>query len=195
MARPKKSDRDAAATVKMEKAFWSLLEKERYADITVLRISQESGVNRNSFYYHYKDIDDLALIAFRKNIENETSGQLIPALLSAFDNENGKFAVAFDPSVLPYSKRVMLCAGSDSAYLRRLVRDILKEAWFDALSIREELLSTDEKLQVHFIFAGLVEMLGSQDISRSYENSLPDRHRKSDSLGNEKDCVIAGKAT
>ena len=64
MARPKKSDKEEMATAKIEKAFWRLLETERYSDITVLRVSQESGVNRNSFYYHYRDIDDLAYTAF-----------------------------------------------------------------------------------------------------------------------------------
>ena len=50
----------------------------------------------------------------------------------------------------------MLCARSDSAYLKKLVGDMLKQVWFDALSIREELLSEIERLEAEFIFAGLV---------------------------------------
>ena len=78
MARPRKSDRDEMATVKIENAYWSLLETERYSDITVLRVSQEAGINRNSFYYHYKDINDLAYQAFMRNADNEVSRALIP---------------------------------------------------------------------------------------------------------------------
>ena len=77
MSRPPKTERDKMATVKIEKAFWSLLETEKYTDITVLRISQEAGINRNSFYYHYKDIDDLAYIAFMNNADNEISKTFI----------------------------------------------------------------------------------------------------------------------
>ena len=51
MARPKKTNYSDFATVKIENAFWRLLEEEAFSDITVLRISQESGVNRNSFYH------------------------------------------------------------------------------------------------------------------------------------------------
>ena len=162
MARPKKADHDEMATVKIENAFWSLLETERYSDITVLRVSQEAGINRNSFYYHYSDIDDLAQKAFMSNANNEVSRTLISALLSAF--QEGHSALVFDMSILQYTKRIMLCAGSDSPYLSRLVNDLLKTVWFESMSIKEETLSADEKIQVSFIFAGLVAVLGSQEI-------------------------------
>ena len=167
MARPKKSNKEEMATVKIENAFWRLMETERYADITVRRITQESGVNRNSFYYHYRDIDDLAYTAFRKNVENETSEKLIHALLASFQDEGDASIIALDPAILLHSKRVMLCAASDSTYLLRMVGNLLKEIWFNAFSIKEELLSTDEKLQVNFIFSGLVATLGSQEIRES----------------------------
>ena len=48
-----------------------------------------------------------------------------------------------------------------------MVGNLLKEIWFNAFSIKEELLSTDEKLQVNFIFSGLVATLGSQEIRES----------------------------
>lgn len=165
MPRPRKSERDEMATVKIENAFWSLLETERYSDITVLRISQEAGTNRNSFYYHYKDIDDLAYQAFMNNASNEVSKTLVSALLSAF--REGQSAPVFDMSVLPHSKRIMLCARSDSPYLNQLVNDLLKTIWFDSMSIKLELLSADEKLQVCFISAGLVAVLGSQEIKNN----------------------------
>lgn len=165
MPRPKKTNRDEMATVKIENAFWSLLETERYSDITVLRVSQEAGINRNSFYYHYKGIDDLAYKAFMNNADNEVSKTLVSALLSAF--QEGHSAPFFDMSVLPYSKRVMLCARSDSPYLNQLVNNLLKTVWFDSFKIKEELLSEDEKVQSRFISAGLVAVLGSQEIKNN----------------------------
>lgn len=162
MARPRKSDRDEMATVKIENAFWSLLETERYSDITVLRVSQEAGINRNSFYYHYKDIDDLAYKAFVRNADNEVSRTLISALLSAFQENHS--TLVFDMSILPHTKRIMLCAGSDSPYLNRLVNDLLKSIWFDSMGIREESLSTEERMQIRFISAGMVAVLGSPEM-------------------------------
>lgn len=46
-------------------AFFGLLEKKPYSKITVSDITTEAGVNRMTFYYHFKDVDDLVL----KNIE------------------------------------------------------------------------------------------------------------------------------
>ena len=167
MARPKKSHQEEKATVKMESAFWSLLKTKGYGYITVSGIVRESRVNRNSFYYHYRDIDDLAYIAFKNTMESEAAGKLISALLAAFQSKAGESFVSFDQSVLSCSERVILCAGSGSEYLTRLVTNFLKKVWFDAFSIHEERLSAEEKLQVNFIFAGLVAILGSQEIKES----------------------------
>ena len=42
-----------------------LLEQRNYKEITVLDIVAESGVNRNTFYYHFRDmsalVEELAL--------------------------------------------------------------------------------------------------------------------------------------
>ncbi len=167
MARPRKSEHSKLATVKIENAFWKLLETEKYSDITVLRISQESGVNRNSFYYHYKDMDDLAYQAFKNNAQNEASRMLISKLLSLLQAEDGKSEPSPDISILPHSKRIMLCARSDSPHLNQLVSEFLKEIWLDSFSIKEELLTLEEKLQINFIFAGVIATLGSQEIKDS----------------------------
>ena len=45
-----------------------------------------------------------------------------------------------------------------------MVRDLLKEIWLKELSISEELLSKEEQLQIRFIFAGLVSVLGSPEV-------------------------------
>ena len=167
MARPKKANREDMATVKIENAFWKLLETEQYAAITVLRICQESNINRNSFYYHYKDIDDLAYTAFKNNADANVSGALLSTLLSSFQDNPRQTVTDFDPMILPRSKRIMLCASSDSVFLNRLVRDLLKQNWFEALAIDESLLTVIDALQIDFIFSGLTTVLGSPEIKAS----------------------------
>ena len=167
MARPKKSDRDAMATVRIEDAFWKLLGEMSYSDITVLRISQESGTNRNSLYYHYKSIDDLARSAFMNNVDTEVSGVLFSALLSGEDADNNGTAPVFGTELLIHARRIMLCAGSDSSFLNRLVKDLLIRVWFDALEIDASALSSEEHLQVDFIFSGLVSVLGRPEVKDS----------------------------
>lgn len=59
MARPRK-DSNIIATEKIEKALWELLEIEDYSNITVQKLADKAGVNRNAVYYHYENIDDVA---------------------------------------------------------------------------------------------------------------------------------------
>ncbi len=40
--------------------FWQILEEKPYSKITVQNIVERCQVNRNTFYYHFKDIPDLA---------------------------------------------------------------------------------------------------------------------------------------
>ena len=164
MARPKKGNSSEFATIKIENAFWRLLEEEAFSDITVLRISQESGVNRNSFYYHYEDMNDLARKAFKNNAEAEVSKALFGVLFMSLQGEITDLAKEIDPKLILHARKIMLCAGSDSVFLNQMVHNLLKEIWLDELSICEDLLSPEEQLQIHFIFAGLVSVLGSPEV-------------------------------
>ena len=168
MARPRKSSNDFA-TIKIENAFWRLLEEETFSDITVSRIVQESGVNRNSFYYHYEDMNDLAYKAFKSNAGPEVSKALFGVLFMSQQGEQTNLAKAIDPMLIAHVRKIMLYAGSDSAFLNRMVRDLLKEIWLDELSINEDLLSTQEQLQIRFVFAGLVSVLGSREVKETPE--------------------------
>ena len=43
----------------IKSTFLRLLEERRLSDITVKNIVEECGINRNSFYYHYRDLPSL----------------------------------------------------------------------------------------------------------------------------------------
>ena len=58
MARPRKSERDAAG-IRLANAFWTLLEHHRLANITVGMVAEQAELNRGTFYYHFKSMDDL----------------------------------------------------------------------------------------------------------------------------------------
>lgn len=128
------------------------------------RISQESGTNRNSFYYHYVDIEDLARTAFRNNAEGARG--LMAWLLSAFQTGSGSTPMP-DASIVIHAGRVMLCARSASPFLRGMVKDLLCETWFDAFGIDASRLTPEELVQVEFILAGLVAVLGGSEIEKS----------------------------
>src|SRR5690606_40839879 len=59
MGRPR-NDGGPTAPQRLEAAFFDLLSATPYQDVTISALVREAGVNRNSFYYHYTDLDDLA---------------------------------------------------------------------------------------------------------------------------------------
>ena len=55
------------------KTFFSLLEQKPLSKITVKNIVESCGINRNTFYYYYKDIYDLVDDIFNIETEKVTS--------------------------------------------------------------------------------------------------------------------------
>lgn len=160
MARPKKSELDAAAINKIENAFWTLLEKTSYSEITVSMICLEAEVNRNSFYYHYENIDDLAQKAFKGTVNQD----LVKEFLGSITTLSKDTSIASKLQDLPQFYHVLLCAGCDSPFINKLTRELFKEVWFSSLSIDENKLSPKEQLEIEFLFSGLIAVLGSDNI-------------------------------
>lgn len=61
MPRPRKDSEILSATERLENAFWELLADHEYRKITVTEVVREAHVNRNSFYYHYASLPELAI--------------------------------------------------------------------------------------------------------------------------------------
>ncbi|NEG90296.1 TetR/AcrR family transcriptional regulator [Bifidobacterium aerophilum] len=60
MPRPRRDSEILPAKERMENAFWDLLAEREYHKITVTDIVHEANVNRNSFYYHFSGLSELA---------------------------------------------------------------------------------------------------------------------------------------
>ena len=54
---------------RLSDAFWSLLERKPYAQISVADVLAESKVSRGDFYYHYGNLADLARSAVEEEVE------------------------------------------------------------------------------------------------------------------------------
>ena len=70
MPRPRHDSELLPAKERMRNAFWALLEDREYRKITVTDIVHEAQVNRNSFYYHYGSLSELADDAILQEVEN-----------------------------------------------------------------------------------------------------------------------------
>ena len=68
MPRPRLDCDTPSAIQRMINAFWHLLSERRYRNITVTDIVRRANVNRNSFYYHFNKLDELAYRAIHDEV-------------------------------------------------------------------------------------------------------------------------------
>ena len=70
MPRPRRDSEILPAKDRLENAFWELLSEREYNKITVTDIVRTADVNRNSFYYHFTGLPELADSAILHAVEN-----------------------------------------------------------------------------------------------------------------------------
>lgn len=83
-------------------AFMKLLAEKPLSQISVRMIAEECGINRNSFYYHFRDIPDLMEAIVREDTEEliaryptvDSLGECIGTLLSRLTEERRAAATA-----------------------------------------------------------------------------------------------------
>ncbi len=157
MARPKSDPNVKPARTRIIDAFWHLLNNCSYNDITIQSLSIEAGVNHNTFYYHFQDIDDLARIAFLENLDSEASRELL----------NNLFSVTPTPTAMFQSKELLLRGGrarlftrGDSTYLTDIFKSAVSSAWLEAIGTTYDSLAPEDKMDLDFIFSGLTAIIG-----------------------------------
>lgn len=156
MGRPR-SDQGPAAVTRLETAFFDELRTTPFQELTISAIVRSAGVNRNSFYYHYADLDDLAHSAVSGLLISE-----IPRLIaSGFAPESEQFDQLLIDAVEDGNlMRMLIITGPNST---SLLRDILKDAvidlWLDVFQLERSDLNVQEISTVHFVLAGGLELL------------------------------------
>jgi len=60
MARPRYGEGDARAKERLVEAFWETLEEKPYEQMRVLEVCRRAGLNKNTFYYHFEGLPQLA---------------------------------------------------------------------------------------------------------------------------------------
>ena len=157
MARPKQGD-GPTADERIERAFFEVLDQTPFDKLTVSAIVKAAGVNRNSFYYHYADLDDLAQSAVSNVLVPE-----VPRLIAnGFGLESEQVNQAFQEAVGDDRlNRVPLIMGVNSSpVLRQMLKDAFIELWFDVFGLAREDLRPEEFLTVHYVLGGMLEVIG-----------------------------------
>lgn len=160
MARPRADQQSAPE--KMQAAFWHLLERKPYAQITISDITRASGLNRSAFYYHYASIPELADDAIAALYAQSNVAAFIVHLIQ---QPNDTEAISDygkridDPVYRSCMRKIMLIAGSHgSAALVRQLKDIVIGIWLSSINVKRESLSPAQRITVEFAASGILGM-------------------------------------
>lgn len=164
MPRPKKGIEEPAVD-KARRSFWKLLEKKPYANMTVVDVLKEAGINKNAFYYHYGNLDDLANDAVRSTLKPE----LIISLIQGFMGSNRSIEVYEGSSqVKERFNRLCLAAGKHgSTLLHEALKDSIRSAWFQMLNVNRAKIGLDSALATEFALGGIISLLAYRDGHRN----------------------------
>lgn len=100
MARPKANQPGPSAQEKLAAAFWDMLEESSYASLTVSGLAKRAGVNHNTLYYYYDNIEDMANKLFKEDLLRDAM-YFIPLLLELSNpQKDGESISAIQPSEL-----------------------------------------------------------------------------------------------
>lgn len=150
MARPRYKKNEKTAAEKIEDAFWKLLETTRYSCITVAQIVKLAGLNRNSFYYHFENMDDLAHTA----VTDAVSPAAVSVMVNAMNGEED-FTITRTPQFKQSVDRFCLIAGKNSSYgLRAMLTDALEQAWCKIIHVDPAKFTKKDKVIVSYLLGG-----------------------------------------
>lgn len=173
MSRPKQCDYENSAKGKIEAAFWTVLEKEGFHSVTMLRLAQKSGLNRNTVYYHFGNVQEVSRFVFHNSFSHEASKRFIGILLSGAALTSSDFQ---DADLLSHIQKIQLFARSESPLLIGIVKETLKSAWFASVGIAEEKLTESDIMQTEFIVSGLISIIGNNRFAKDFSmlKAFPD---------------------
>jgi AcrR family transcriptional regulator len=160
MPRPRHDSEILPAKERLENAFWELLADRDYRKITVTDVVREAGVNRNSFYYHFSGLPELADSAILHEVE------AVPFTRSDLgDNPKEQWrehigVMLSNPDQRRRLDRMSLLAGPHSTLeLTESLRDFGRLQIISMLQRDPEQLDLKTDLVIDFTVGGLLQVL------------------------------------
>lgn len=172
MPRPRHDSELLPAKERMRNAFWALLEDREYRKITVTDIVHEAQVNRNSFYYHYGSLSELADDAILQEVENTSIAQLVDETtddhgIPSMDDDavrehwHKRISAAINSSEhrTRLNHMALLAGPHSSPELMDSLRDFTRMTLFTALKLDESDMTLRSDLYVDFAVGGILAIL------------------------------------
>lgn len=161
MPRPRRDSEILPAKDRLENAFWELLSEREYNKITVTDIVLTADVNRNSFYYHFSGLPELADSAILHAVE-DTPMPGVPGRDFNPDTEWRKHVTALlrDPEQRQRLDRLALLAGPHSSpELVSSLKEFGRLTMISVLGLDADNLDLKTDLMLDFTVGGMLAVL------------------------------------
>ncbi|WP_152570149.1 TetR/AcrR family transcriptional regulator [Bifidobacterium bombi] len=162
MSRPRRNSNQLPAVDRMENAFWRLLSNKRYSKITVKDIVDMACINRNSFYYHYERLSDLAQGAIEDAVTS--LNKALPELVE--DPAESWRRIVIQLLGLPknsthISHLALVMTPNSSADLLNYTRTSIRNSLIREQHLDPGNLSLTSDILLEFTTAGLMALIGT----------------------------------
>lgn len=161
MPRPRRDSEILPAKERLENAFWELLSEREYNKITVTDIVRTADVNRNSFYYHFSGLPELADSAILHAVE-DTPMPGVPGRDFNPDTEWRKHVTALlrDPEQRQRLDRLALLADPhSSSELVSSLKEFGRLTMISVLGLDADNLDLKTDLMLDFTVGGMLAVL------------------------------------
>jgi AcrR family transcriptional regulator len=161
MARPKYRDGDTQAKERLEDAFWRLLLDKPYPKISVQNVADHAGLNKNTFYYHFENLDALA----GESIDATLAPELPLALISRSETiAEALNRVVSDKANQRQLERTTILFSSNCVALREMIIRRIVYIWCEALNKNLDALPENELTALFFSAGGLTAVLNDRKL-------------------------------
>ena len=157
MPRPRYETGEKTARERLDEAFWACLAEKPFDKITVADVTKRASVNRNTFYYHYEDMNDLA-----RKVAQETALEpdMVTHVLAHMFQGGGSEVLEHIPEADRRAECIYLLAGKNSnEELRQMLRDALIDVWSRAFDVDFAALDLEGQLAIEFVLGGIMALI------------------------------------
>lgn len=155
MARPRRDATTVDARIRIQNAFWELLEDHQLREITVGTITAQAQCNRGTFYYHYRDLDDLIFSVIEEGFTGEHS--IARNIFRVCTGGSYRDLISTN-SIGIYRIGLLLNRGGMDMVLVK-VTDVVKSMWQSVLCPHGGELTSETKAIIEFTAGGTLSIL------------------------------------
>ncbi len=158
MGRPRIDNNEPSAVDRIYQAFWELLETNMVKDITISMVSAKAGCNRGTFYYHFKDMDDLLYRVIETDLmgsNNESYAHLIFRMLATPSSE--LLLAQVENKIARHLFLLANQGGMDIVDAK--IKAIISNMWRDVLCEEGCELCFESRLMIEYSVSGLIAMI------------------------------------